>query len=339
MEKSKVYLLIVCIMSFILFVDSAKADGATCVYKDSNYKVTFISDLDKDFEFKFSGPSVASGHNDTVKTTDFINEEKQFFCPNEIKYKMTSSSSRQVNLYFSFSSDSEYNLTLKLDEEKSSVQNTPQNSGGDETSPGDDGNSLTPSTTIVRTCEYNYVTVNYLSNQTIRVESTNHDSEKITEGSGLKDAFKNSCPEEIYVADARGYLAVYSSYVMGTTKLSLYIPESETEENTDTENTDTEDDKGMSCDFLWGDPDDPNDPAYWVQWALDLIKYLAIIALLLLSTIDFVKAFISQDRDAINHALTTSAKRAIFAVMIFFLPILVELIMTLFGAYGTCGFE
>lgn len=93
------------------------------------------------------------------------------------------------------------------------------------------------------------------------------------------------------------------------------------------------------CDNIFGDPNDIDCTAYWLQWILDIIKYVAIAALLILSTFDFIKAIISNDKDALKKAGTTAAKRFIFVVILFFLPIIIDLIMRLFGAYGTCGIE
>ena len=99
----------------------------------------------------------------------------------------------------------------------------------------------------------------------------------------------------------------------------------------------TIDDSVDSCNSYFGDPDDSQYPAYWMQWALNIIKYVAIAALLVLSTVDFIKALVSNDKDALKKAGTTTAKRFIYVVILFFLPIIVDFIMRLFGAYGTCG--
>lgn len=90
------------------------------------------------------------------------------------------------------------------------------------------------------------------------------------------------------------------------------------------------------CNSYFGDPDYSQYPAYWMQWILDIIKYVAIAALLVLSTVDFIKALVSNDKDALKKATTTTAKRFIYVVILFFLPIIVDFIMRLFGAYGTC---
>lgn len=93
----------------------------------------------------------------------------------------------------------------------------------------------------------------------------------------------------------------------------------------------------MNCYGLLGDPNDANFPAYWVQLALSLMRYAAIIALVGLSISDFVKAITSQNQDALKKAISTTGKRFIFAIMVFFAPIVVELIMNLFNVYGTCA--
>ncbi len=93
----------------------------------------------------------------------------------------------------------------------------------------------------------------------------------------------------------------------------------------------------MDCYGMLGMPEDPNSPAYWLQLALKIMRYIAIAALLVLSTIDFVMAITKQDNDALKKAIQTTIKRFIFAVLLFFVPLLTEFIMDFFGVYGTCA--
>lgn len=90
------------------------------------------------------------------------------------------------------------------------------------------------------------------------------------------------------------------------------------------------------CNSLFGDVENDQDPAYWMQWVLTAMKYVAIAALLLYVTMDFIKALVANDKDALKKASATAIKRFIYCVIIFFLPIIVELLMSLVGAYGTC---
>lgn len=87
----------------------------------------------------------------------------------------------------------------------------------------------------------------------------------------------------------------------------------------------------------FGDPNVETDPAYWIQWILNLMKYMAIIALLVLVISDFFKAIVENDKDALKKAGSRALKRFIYCVLLFFLPTILSLIMTMFGAYGTCG--
>ena len=61
-------------------------------------------------------------------------------------------------------------------------------------------------------------------------------------------------------------------------------------------------------------------------------------ALILLSSLDFIKAIASQDNEAVQKAIKTSVQRLIFTVILFFLPMLIEALFKIFGFYevGTC---
>ena len=67
------------------------------------------------------------------------------------------------------------------------------------------------------------------------------------------------------------------------------------------------------------------------------MRYAAVLFVLIFSTIDFVKATVTQDKDALKKATVTSAKRLIIAIVIFFLPTLINFIMKIIGGYNTCG--
>lgn len=87
----------------------------------------------------------------------------------------------------------------------------------------------------------------------------------------------------------------------------------------------------------FGDPGNKNAPAYWLQWTLNLMKYIAIVALLVLVISDFLKALVENDKDALKKAGSKALKRFIYCVLLFFVPTIVEIIMNWFGVYGTCG--
>lgn len=95
--------------------------------------------------------------------------------------------------------------------------------------------------------------------------------------------------------------------------------------------------ESLDCEGILGDPRNDQQPAYWIQFVLDIMKYIAIAALLILSTMDFLKAIVSNDKDALKKAGKTTGLRFVYCIILFFLPILVNFIMSLLGVYGTCG--
>ena len=82
--------------------------------------------------------------------------------------------------------------------------------------------------------------------------------------------------------------------------------------------------------FLGDDEDDPEQPIYYVNWVIEIIKYAAIMCLLGFSIVDFFKAIVSNDKDALKKAGSTTVKRFIYCVIIFFLPIVIDFLLDLF---------
>lgn len=83
--------------------------------------------------------------------------------------------------------------------------------------------------------------------------------------------------------------------------------------------------------------DSPGQPLYYINIVLDVIRYAAIICLLGFSIADFVKAIVSDDKDALKKAGTTTMKRFIYCVMIFFLKIIINFLLDLFQLTGMIG--
>ena len=91
------------------------------------------------------------------------------------------------------------------------------------------------------------------------------------------------------------------------------------------------------CDAMFGDPDKPGDLAYYLQKILDIIKYAGIILCILLTIVDFAKALLGDDKEMYKPLAKTAFNRLCYAVMLFFLPAVVETILSLIDVYGTCG--
>ena len=98
-------------------------------------------------------------------------------------------------------------------------------------------------------------------------------------------------------------------------------------------------DNDQTCTGILGSPDDPNATAYYLQLALNIMRYAAVVALVVMSSLDYIKALIAQNNDAIKKANITFLKRLAYCVLIFFVPLVVKFIMEIVGVYGTCGVQ
>ena len=75
----------------------------------------------------------------------------------------------------------------------------------------------------------------------------------------------------------------------------------------------------------------------FLQQIFDVIKYAGPLLCLVFSVIDFVKAAASQDKDALTKAGKTTGKRVVYALILFFIPTLIDFLFPLLGWVGTCG--
>ena len=75
----------------------------------------------------------------------------------------------------------------------------------------------------------------------------------------------------------------------------------------------------------------------FLQQIFNVFKYAAPLLCLALSIVDFIKATASQDKDALTKAAKMTGKRIIYAIILFFIPDLINFLFNLLGWYGTCG--
>ena len=70
-----------------------------------------------------------------------------------------------------------------------------------------------------------------------------------------------------------------------------------------------------------------------------LLKYVAIVILIIYTIIDFVNAVTASDDDKIKKATNRALKRAILCIVIFLLPMLLEFILQFIDdrAADLCG--
>ena len=95
---------------------------------------------------------------------------------------------------------------------------------------------------------------------------------------------------------------------------------------------------GNDCGGVFGSTSDPEAFAYYLQGAFNIMKFLGPILLFVLSILDLVKITAEQKQDdQLVKLAGKTLKRAVYAVLIFVLPDLINYIFGLVGLYGTCG--
>lgn len=71
-----------------------------------------------------------------------------------------------------------------------------------------------------------------------------------------------------------------------------------------------------------------------IQQIFDIVRLIVPIILILFGSMDFGKAVIANDQDALKKAASSFLKRAVAAVIIFFLPAIIRYLLTLPGLDG-----
>lgn len=310
------------------------SSSKTCAYKSSNAQITFtINGTDVSYKAdKVTAKYVRVSKN----IENFTKEDGSLYCPTTIYYgEPSDSTSDQRIVEFTFDANAGYtnkatydegNTTDPIvDEEKQSVTFYDASGTAITLAMGKETNNIY----VLDEGAYTDVTKlsQFASSGNVTVNDFNQFTYLYHAGSvkGGSYIFGKSCDIKTnQYAKTANYATVKSNAIVCANAEDISKIEGAGSDK---------------CDYLLGDPNDPKkqDLAYWIQWCLDIIKYAAIIALLIFSTIDFVQALIKDDKDAIKKAATKALKRFVFAVLIFFLPIIVEVLMKVFGAYGTCG--
>ena len=93
------------------------------------------------------------------------------------------------------------------------------------------------------------------------------------------------------------------------------------------------------CEGLFGDPTDEESFAYMMQMAFNIMKYAGPILCILFSGLDFLKAVVSDKKDELGRVIKRCLTRVFLALVLFFIPILINFLFPLIGWYGTCGIQ
>lgn len=94
----------------------------------------------------------------------------------------------------------------------------------------------------------------------------------------------------------------------------------------------------ITCEGIFKNGDDFNEFGQFLQDIFTAIKVLAPALVIILSTIDYIKAIAASNQDAMKKANQRTIKRVVIGLIVFFLPFLLDLLFELFGVYDltTC---
>lgn len=96
------------------------------------------------------------------------------------------------------------------------------------------------------------------------------------------------------------------------------------------------------CDAILGDVNDENSVAWLVQKLLNYLKILGPTVAIVLGSLDFGKAIVASDEESMKKAQNKFMKRIIAAVALFFVPLLTQVLLGLFGITSdnaSCGLK
>ena len=76
----------------------------------------------------------------------------------------------------------------------------------------------------------------------------------------------------------------------------------------------------------------------WLNWLWFVIRTATPILMVVLITVDMVKAMASSKEDEMKHAQQNAIKRILIGVIIFFVPTLINLLLNIVDGFsGGCG--
>lgn len=94
-----------------------------------------------------------------------------------------------------------------------------------------------------------------------------------------------------------------------------------------------------SCASILGDPSNPKSVAWLVVTVLNYFRIIGPLLVIVLSGLDYVKAIINSDDDALKKTHSRLVKRLILAALLFLIPTIVELLLKIFNIVSDplCG--
>jgi len=76
--------------------------------------------------------------------------------------------------------------------------------------------------------------------------------------------------------------------------------------------------------------------AYYLNQAFRFIQYLGPVLVIIYSTIEYIKVAATSDADLLKKTNKRTIIRMVFALLLFFIPMIIKIILNIVGFYGNC---
>lgn len=297
---------------FGILITNANAKSAICIYGTGTNSVKFS--IDDNYKMNFSAvnelPYTSYKHSASID--DFISpyDSNNFYCPEIIYYKVVSSGNSGI-YYFSFNNSNDYKNSMSISDSK--IDNTQSTDSAEDNEKE-----------ILATCKYGDGTgysITYFN-----------DGSSIGSGLGSNSGnnvrfnenynYDNKCPNNIYVSEGGGYATIYYSSQGNAAKTYTINTGSNSEGNEETSKLDVEE-------IVFCERNETRKTFQIIGYVLFFAKIIVPLLLIILGSIDFAKAVISNSDKAPQDALKAFGIRIIIAVIIFLIPTILSFLIGL----------
>jgi len=325
MKKYIIFILFI----LILLPTVARASTATCVYETKSSKYYLYYEYGKKPTMNGSAGRNYKEKIINVTNSDIVDSKGNFSCP-------------KLNIESRTVDKGKWKLTVNVSSNGISGKLQDLVDDGRESNPTDMGHIC-----IYNENEMSEYTLQW-KDGALKVELTgdayaNYCAPVIKSEFYESDFADGKCPNDLYVqnisraegvGNCKGELIISKNKIFSEDDI-VETPDS-TEDTYTGENKDYIDVispeleleiKPETCQSLLGNPKTEGTPSFYISFVFKILRYIAIIILIVLTVMDFVGAVASQDNDIIKKATSKAITRAIMCVGIFLLPTIIEFVL------------
>ena len=322
----KKYFTILLIIVFLLIPLNVKAkngDYVECWYEDIYY---YYNRTTNEFKYNMSGTSGYHSFSNTLIKSNFINSQKKLYCPTI--YTVTDRANSKSAITTAYIKKPNGVTSKKRKPSKKNIHADASYSQSKET------------------CVYssNSSKIEFILDTAKKtIVSAQVNSKDVSSNAfGYDEIWKNNKCVDI----KNIYASCYDGSRGGPSTCSIVKenPYTGTGSNSSSATIDNEVSTGGSNDIVDNNYNSgaeqegcnvvPEEIQKWIRISLNFVKYVALVLVVVLGTIDFIKAAGSGEPDAMKKSGQSFIKRVVAVIILFLLPMLVELILHLINLYG-----